>query len=107
MMTPTPPTLAQEARSFFQAREEAEHAAYQERVKNLTLDYSDTGWFAAADMRRDWRQAYADWSRALAAVPCTHRLAERSHEAQRCEFCWMLSTYSRLSTPKENDNDED
>ena len=108
-MTPTPPTLSAEAREFFRKREDETYTLYNNCLKSMpgyaSFKRDITPWNEAADLRQSWRLAHADWKRALATTPCTHRVAERSHEAQRCDWCWMLSTYSRLSTPKEDEDD--
>ena len=98
------PTLGQEAQEFFTTREDDTRVAYEEQINFLVEHWTAGGWHKARDLREDWRNAHLDWKRALAATPCSHRLAERSHMAQRCNWCWLLSTYSRLQ--KENDNDE-
>ena len=103
MMTPT---LGQEAIEFFRTREDETHSTYIHFIYDVVDDTTIEAWTTARDLRHEWQLAYADWKRAVVATPCTHRLAERAHEAQRCDWCWMLSTYSRLSTPKENEDVE-
>ena len=108
-MTPTPPTLAQEAREFFREREDTTYKTYQNylgSMVNASATCTVGEWHDAEDLRLDWELAHADWKRALATTPCTHRLVERQHTAQRCDYCWMISTYVRLSTPKEIEDDE-
>ena len=99
----TPPTLSMEVREFFREREDNTYYEYQSYLRNL-LPSDIQGWHEARDLRHIWQQAHADWKRSLAAVPCTHRLVERQHTAQRCEYCWMLSTYSR--SQEEIDDDQ-
>ena len=99
------PTLTQEARTFFQEREDDTHTVYTNCLKYLAPD-DLPGFWDCYELRREWQQAHADWKHALAATPCTHQPVERQHTAQRCDYCWMISTYVRLSTPKEIEDDE-
>ena len=102
------PTLGQEAQTFFQEREHYTHKVYTARLKTLAIDpyiKEPAMWHEARDLRHDWQLAYADWKRAMAATPCDHRVAERAHESQRCSWCWLISTYSRLSTQEIEDDD--
>ena len=100
-------TLTDEVLQLFQDNELSAYQAYQSSLKDMVGDGGDlsTSWHDTADLRHDWRLAYADWKRALAATPCFHAAAERHNQAQRCDWCWMISTYIRLTTPKENDNE--
>ena len=102
----TPTTLYDEALAWFQTRATDALSAYDQLIDDLVTDgWTYDKWGTARDLHEDWRNARIDWARADKATPCTHTLAERSHEAQRCDWCWMLHTYSRL-TQKENDGDD-
>jgi hypothetical protein len=97
-MTPTTPFVI----TFFQEREAAAYSAYQDSINAMVSDDTELlgVWHDASDMRTDWLSAYDDATKALDATPCQHTAAERSHEAQRCDWCWTISTYIRLTTPK-------
>lgn len=93
--------------TFFGKREIKAHDVYMDCLGDLVDNYSDAGWHEARELRfaRDYATALLDAAtHACLTGPCTHTLPERSHEAQRCSWCWMMTTYSRLSTPKENED---
>ena len=98
------PTLYDEAITFFRKRERSAHAAYQERIKDMVDDFDLEIWHDAADSRGAWLNTHNAAVTAFNATPCQHTTAERSHEAQRCACCWIISTYIRLTT-KENDDE--
>ena len=98
----TPPTLLQEAQQYFQTRENETRVAYEEQINSIAKDWSLEGWHNARDLREDWRNSHLDWQRAMAATPCSHRVAARE---PHCDCCWMISTYSQLSH-EENEDDE-
>lgn len=99
------PTLYVEAQTFFQEREQSAYQAYLDKTKDLVDTWTSEGWHDARELHEDWRDARRIMHKANAATPCTHTAAERAHEAQRCGWCWTISTYVRLTTPKENDDD--
>lgn len=101
----TPPSLLQEAQQYLQAREVESQSAYLDRINDMVEGFRMSTWDDARDLNSDWNQAYDDLQRAEQATLCQHATAQRSHEAQRCGCCWTISTYIRLTTPKENTHD--
>ena len=99
------PTLYDEALTYLRQRETSTYSAYDAVIKQLVANWTLDDWHLARDLHEVWRHARIDAARADKAQPCTHTTAERSHEAQRCGCCWTISTYIRLSEPKENDDD--
>ena len=103
----TPPTLLQEAQQYLQARELSAYTAYKDSIDVTVSDGADllTAWHDAADLRTAWLSTHDAAATAANATPCAHRVSERAHHAQHCACCWTISTYIRLSEPKEINND--
>ena len=104
----TPPTLLQEAQQYLQARELSAYTAYKDSIDVIVSAGADllTAWHDAADERTSWLGTDIDAVIAANATPCAHRISERAHHAQHCCCCWTISTYIRLTTPKENTDDD-
>ena len=101
------PTLLEEAQQHLQAREQSAYTAYKDSIDAMVSNGTDllTAWHDAADDRTAWLNTHDAAMTAINATPCQHTTAQRSHEAQRCACCWTISTYIRVSEPKENDDD--
>ena len=102
-MTPTTPL--QEAQAYLQARELSAYTAYKDSIDVIVSAGADqlTAWHDAADQRTAWLGTNNDAVTAANATPCAHRISERAHHAQHCCCCWTISTYVRLSEPKESE----
>ena len=100
------PSLLQEALTYLNQRALDALAAYDISMQLIVNDgWTLTKWHTVEDLNNAWIAARIDAGRAAKAEPCQHTTAQRSHEAQRCQCCWTISTYIRLSEPKENDNE--
>ena len=101
-------TPSLEALTFFRVREDTAYKTYQDYINCLAANPVDiASWHTARELRHAWELALADWKRAISANyfgPCRHQLHERAHEAQRCEYCHMMSMYSRLSSCEVDDD---